>query len=157
MWHMTCDRWHVTRDRWHMTHYRWGGGKPFLKISAFLLLRFGIEGVLKIFSQRKTQSMNKWITKVFVEQPGYARSVKYIKVWLLKAHIDVYFRKHNYCGVKCQRLDINCIDRLLVLLWFEKRPVLTESTLCLLIICSLESGLLEVFMHKAHKSLGSLW
>ena len=53
------------------------GGEHSLKISGPWLLRFGKEGVLKILSQRMTESVNELATTVFIEQHGYTRSVKY--------------------------------------------------------------------------------
>ena len=47
-WHVACDIWHMTHDTWHVT----GWGKPFLKMSASLLVRFGSDGVLKKMSTK---------------------------------------------------------------------------------------------------------
>ena len=52
----TCDSWYVV------------GVEHFLKISAPQLLRFGNEGVLKIWRKRMTYRVNELMTKVFVEQ-----------------------------------------------------------------------------------------
>ena len=49
-----------------------GGGEPFIKMLAPLLLRFWSEGVLKLFFTKDgslTLLINKSITKVFVEHP----------------------------------------------------------------------------------------
>ena len=56
-WHVICDTWHVVLD------------EHSLKISAPLLLRFEIEGVLKIWRKSVSQQMNELMTKVFVEEP----------------------------------------------------------------------------------------
>ena len=54
MWHLTRDMGYVTGDTWHVTQEMWQivGGENFLKFFGPQLLRFGSEGVLKIFSQR---------------------------------------------------------------------------------------------------------
>ena len=48
---------------------RGGGGKHYHKMSAPWLLRFGMDGVLKILNERMYDLINHSITKVFVEQP----------------------------------------------------------------------------------------
>ena len=62
MWEVTHDTWHMTHDTWHMTCDTWqvGGGATFLKMSAPLLLRFGREGVLKIWRKRLTKESHHW-------------------------------------------------------------------------------------------------
>ena len=45
MWHMTHGMWHMTRDMWPLE-----GGEHSLQISGPLLIQFGNEGVLKIWS-----------------------------------------------------------------------------------------------------------
>ena len=57
MWHMTYDILHVTRDMWHMERSEYS-----LKISGPLLIRFGIEGVLKIWRKRLSQLMSHLIS-----------------------------------------------------------------------------------------------
>ena len=62
--HMTCDTWNGTCDTWHGkcdTLHMVRGGKPSLKTSAPWLLRARTEGVLKIFPQRITKLINKWM------------------------------------------------------------------------------------------------
>ena len=63
MWQVTRDMWHVTRDTLYVTPDTWqvGGGEPSLKISAPYFLRFGIEGLMKIFSQIMTYWINEWV------------------------------------------------------------------------------------------------
>ena len=70
---MTCDMLRLTRYMWHME-----GVEYSLKISAFHLLRFGIDSVLKILSKRAidliNESMSQWVTEGIqsvepVEQP----------------------------------------------------------------------------------------
>ena len=58
-----------------MTHdtFKVGGGEPFLKMLAPLLLRFGSEGVLKIWRKRVTEQITELLTKLFVEQPQLHR------------------------------------------------------------------------------------
>ena len=51
---MTCDMGYMTCDTYYVAHERWGG-EP----SATELLRFGSEGVLKIFPHRITQLFNQ--------------------------------------------------------------------------------------------------
>ena len=50
---MTPDTWHVTGEMWQMV-----GGEHSLKMSAPQLLRFGIDGVLKILNKRISQLIN---------------------------------------------------------------------------------------------------
>ena len=56
----------MTPDKWHMV-----GGEHSLKMSALQLLRFGINSVLKILSERITDWMNDLllVTEVMVEKP----------------------------------------------------------------------------------------
>ena len=53
---------------WHMV-----GGEHSLETSSPKLLWFGRDSVLKIFSQKKNESLNKSVTKVIVEQPTVHR------------------------------------------------------------------------------------
>ena len=66
---MTQDMWHVTRDTLHMTG---GGGEPFVKSSAPQLLRFGSEGVLKIFKYHLINHLisNKGVCRTALATPG---------------------------------------------------------------------------------------
>ena len=84
-WHVTRDMWHVTRDMWHVTcDMLWGVNilSKFQLPSSYglwfmIFWRFGGKGWL-------TDSINQSITKVFVEQPDYSGSVKYLAMSWIK-------------------------------------------------------------------------
>ena len=56
MWQVTGDTWHMPYDTWQV-----GQGEHTLKIPAPYLLQFRSEGLLKIFSQRISDWINKEI------------------------------------------------------------------------------------------------
>ena len=80
-WHVTCDTWHVTRDMWHMTCGTWHLTRDtfwgvnilskFQLPSSYclwfmILWRSGGKG-------SRTDSMNEWATRLFIEQPRLHR------------------------------------------------------------------------------------
>ena len=69
-----------------------GGGKPPLKISAPLLLRFPSEGLLKIFSQMITLLINQLMNDEGVGRTAPAKlglSIKYISLIFWKTFIFI--------------------------------------------------------------------
>ena len=79
-WHMTCDTWHVTCDMWHVKCC-WGW--TFSQKFSFLALTICDLWYYEVLEQKADQLTlsqlvsrnNEWITRLFVEQPGYTGSV----------------------------------------------------------------------------------
>ena len=72
-WHVTPDMWHMACDMWHVIH---GRGWTFSQTFSSIAITVWDYYVLKIGRKRTIQSHNQWVTKVFVKQPGYTRSVR---------------------------------------------------------------------------------
>ena len=98
MSHMTCDTWHVTPGLWQVTrdtwHMLWGVNflSKFQPPSSYglwfmIYWRMGWKGL-------RTDFINEWMTKVFVEQPQLYQVCKSHSL-TISAHFCITFANNN--------------------------------------------------------------
>ena len=72
-WRVTRDTWHVTRDMWHMTHRGWWTLCQSFRSLALTVWKLWWFEDISTKDRWLNQSINQWITEVYVEQPRLHR------------------------------------------------------------------------------------
>ena len=75
MWHMTHDTWHVTRDIWHF--WRRTFSQNFSSLALTVCDIWYYEDL-----EEKADSINEWVTRLFVGQPRLHRVCQIFSCWI---------------------------------------------------------------------------
>ena len=132
--------WLVRRDMWHMTHVRWEEVNLLSKFQLYSSLLSGNEGLLKIFSQRISQSLNGWIS-----DKGVCRTAPATPA-LLKRELTASLADG---GILSFLLPIQGLTLETILRGKDKSQSLRIGTMLYIIIFSQQFRYISLIFHKS--------